>query len=282
MRDADRYKLLFGPYQMPNCKVGGWLTCEVRGRVKVCAMSNARIQWPLTRRCDGFGRPMLIVTAELARAVRFESNQAVAYWWGVSKFTVTAWRKVLDVPRANDGTHRLHSLVFAEIDTPEVREKRRQSTKRPERNAKISAAKTGRSPSAEVRAKIRAAKLGQKHTEESRRRMSEAQRRRGGNPEWARERPFTANEDAQLGKAPDPQVARQLDRTVWEVFYRRRQLAIPSFRPHRPHKPPRNWRPHEDRRLGTMPDTELALELGCEPRVVFKRRRKLGIPAYGR
>ena len=86
MDDTDRYKLLFGPYRAPRCRVGRFLNCAIRGRVKVYAISDGRIPWPLTRRADGGGRAMLIVCGDLARAVRQESNQAVAYWWSVSSF----------------------------------------------------------------------------------------------------------------------------------------------------------------------------------------------------
>jgi hypothetical protein len=36
MLDAERVKLLFGPYRMSRCRVGrSWLRCAVRGQVKV-------------------------------------------------------------------------------------------------------------------------------------------------------------------------------------------------------------------------------------------------------
>jgi hypothetical protein len=49
MKDADRYKLLHGPYRMPRCKLGGRLFCEVRGEVIVRAISDAAIPWPQIR-----------------------------------------------------------------------------------------------------------------------------------------------------------------------------------------------------------------------------------------
>jgi hypothetical protein len=33
MDDADRLRLLHAPYRPPRCRVGGWLTCAVRGRL---------------------------------------------------------------------------------------------------------------------------------------------------------------------------------------------------------------------------------------------------------
>jgi hypothetical protein len=49
------------------------------GAVEVVGFTTGPIPWPLagTKR-----RPALIVDANLARAVRRESEQAVAQWWG--------------------------------------------------------------------------------------------------------------------------------------------------------------------------------------------------------
>lgn len=43
MHDADRYRLLYGPCLPSRCRVGRWLTCRVRGRVKVGRVSDAPI-----------------------------------------------------------------------------------------------------------------------------------------------------------------------------------------------------------------------------------------------
>jgi hypothetical protein len=80
MLDIDRFKLRFGPYHSPRCKVGGWVTCAVRGRVKVTGISDAPIPWPMTRRPEGGGRAFLIVVGDLKRALRRESAQAVGHW----------------------------------------------------------------------------------------------------------------------------------------------------------------------------------------------------------
>lgn len=82
MRDADRYRLLFGPYLSPRCRIGRLLTCRVRGRVEVARISDAPIPWPATTRRAG--RPSLIVCGSLVRAVRRESELAVAHWGGVA------------------------------------------------------------------------------------------------------------------------------------------------------------------------------------------------------
>jgi hypothetical protein len=41
---------------------------------------------------QGKGARTLVVYGRLADAVRHESNQAVAYWWGVTPQTVTKWQ----------------------------------------------------------------------------------------------------------------------------------------------------------------------------------------------
>jgi hypothetical protein len=62
----------------------------------------AKIPWPAGRRRKGPRR--VVVYGDLARAVRRESAQALAYWWGVGKSTVGKWRKALGVPDNNEGT----------------------------------------------------------------------------------------------------------------------------------------------------------------------------------
>ena len=187
------------------------------------------------------------------------------------------------MPRANDGTHLLHSGHFAELcDAQDIREKLRQATQRPERNARIGAAKRGTRHTPQTKAKISRAKQGRKHTAEARRNMSAGQRRRAENLATAKGPPWTAEDEALLGTAPDEQVAIRLGRTFYQVRRRRRRLRIPSYIRHKPHAPRWAWTAEEDRLLGTMSDAALAERLGCLLLVVFRRRRKLGIPAHQR
>jgi hypothetical protein len=62
--DSERYRLLNGLYRSPKCRIGGWLKCRLRGRVKVMAISDGRVQWPMTRRAGG-GAPTLILCGDL-------------------------------------------------------------------------------------------------------------------------------------------------------------------------------------------------------------------------
>src|SRR6266700_2528761 len=109
MLPAVRFKLLFGPYRMPRCKIGRWLTCRRRGKVRVVGISDALITWPMTRPERGGGHLSLILCGDLVRAVQSESEVAVAHHWRVSKLTVWAWRKALGVGPHTAGTTRLRS-----------------------------------------------------------------------------------------------------------------------------------------------------------------------------
>jgi len=142
MTDADRFKLLYGPYRAPRVRKGDVVFCDVRGEVVVCGMSSGPIPWPVTRHKRG--RPFLIVCAGLAEAVRRESNQAVAFWWGIKPQTVTAYRKALGVPRKTEGSSRLYRDAFLESVPPEARERGIRNASSPAANAKKSAAKRGK------------------------------------------------------------------------------------------------------------------------------------------
>jgi len=50
MPNPNVYRLLFGPYRPPRCRLGRILKCEVRGEVIVCGMTDARIPWPVGKR----------------------------------------------------------------------------------------------------------------------------------------------------------------------------------------------------------------------------------------
>src|SRR5262245_29563768 len=107
MTDPDRFRLL-GTYHTPRFHYGQRALCEVRGTVVINGISNAPIPWPV---CSGIGissgRTSLVVYKDLAKAIRQESAQAVAHWWGVSVVTVSKWRRLLGVPQNNTGTLRL-------------------------------------------------------------------------------------------------------------------------------------------------------------------------------
>jgi hypothetical protein len=226
MNDADRYKLLHGPYRTPPCKLGGRLYCQARGWVVVKRISTGPISWPQTivKRSRTF-----ILCGDLVKAVQRESEIAVAHWWGVTEGTVWKWRKALGVPRANEGSSRLWRDHFNEPDRLPAREKAWAKNGDPERCAKIAAARRGKPRPAYVREAIAWANRERVVSEETRRKMSEAARRRGARPPKAG-RPWTAEEDALVREHPAAEVALRTGRTLSAVYDRRRQLGLPDGR----------------------------------------------------
>ena len=225
MDDRERFKLLHGPYRAPRCRLGKKLFCEIRGWVPVRPISAGRIPWPKTL----VGRsPAFILTGDLVKAVRRESNQAVCYWWGITGQTVTAWRRALDVPRATEGTRRLHREWFRESIPPENLAQGRRNANSAAANAKKGSATRGKPMLPHVKAALQKANKGRKLSKEHRRRLSAAHKARGSRvptamPDW------TAREEALLGSMPDEQVAKRTGRTLIAVRCRRWLLDIDGF-----------------------------------------------------
>jgi len=202
--------------------MGQVVRCQVRGKVTICGLTDAPIPWRIGKR--GRAR-MLVIYKDLAKAVRRESEIAVAHWWGVTAQSVWKWRRGLGVPATTRGTSRLRREYFEEDWADEAREKAHAKNRDPERRAKIAAAKRGRPRPKYVREAISAAQRGKRLSEETRRKMSEAHRRRGTQPPAAGPT-WTAREDAWLGKLPDAEVARRTRRTLNAVQCRRQILRI--------------------------------------------------------
>src|SRR5262249_8531946 len=141
MTDADRHRLLFGPYQAPALRPGDRATCLLRGGpVVVTGWTAARIPWPRCRALGVNGGSGLLVEGELARAVRGESATAVCFWWGVSPGTVCHWRRTLGVGRTDpEGSRRLLRAASAagaaaqrgKPLSPEQVERRRRTARGP-------------------------------------------------------------------------------------------------------------------------------------------------------
>ena len=227
MLEQERVKLLFGPYRTPKCKVGRRLRCVMRGKVTVAGLSDAPIQWPYVPQPGGNGYRSLILCGDLVRAVRRESEVAVAHWWGVSRHTVLKWRKALSVEKNTDGTRDLASRWAPErLLNEETTRKRMESLKSPERAAKIGAAKRGIPLPDHVKEAIARAKTGSKATQQTRLKVSEAHKRRGttppGIPLWTRE------EHALLGTMPDKDVAERTGRPLGAVQARRYAFGVPN------------------------------------------------------
>jgi hypothetical protein len=117
VKDADRFRLL-GKYRTPRVQIGRFVRCEIRGEVEVAGFTDGPIPWPLGKTTR---RHAIIVYGDLARAVRRESEQAVAHWWGVKPQTVWTWRKALGVGATTTGTSRLRIAYTKEPWALEVR-----------------------------------------------------------------------------------------------------------------------------------------------------------------
>lgn len=130
----DPPKLLGGPYAMPRCRVGKPLFDTIRGDLVVATITDTPIPWPfgrVSRACRGAP----ILTGDLERAVRVESNQAIQYYWGVSRWTVERWRRALGVERMNPGT----AAVWKELSASKVQSARaRRRARSPAARRKMS------------------------------------------------------------------------------------------------------------------------------------------------
>lgn len=226
MTDDERFKLLFGPYRAPTFEYGDVLFCEVRGDLVLCGLTDAPIPWPIgKKRGKGSRGRSIIVSAGLAEAVRRESSQAVAHWWGVSKYTVGLWRRALGVGPSNEGTRRLRHDYFEEPPALAGRRKSVETAGDPARRAKIGAARRGKRQPPHVGAAVAAAHRGKTASAETRRKMSETHRQRSTQPPSGG-RPWTAEEDALLRSLPPAEVVRRTGRTPRAVYARRRVLGI--------------------------------------------------------
>jgi hypothetical protein len=132
-------ELIAGSYVAPLVRVGGRLDDEIDGRTEVGGWTAAPLSWP---RRKHRGKPSLILTAELARAVRTESVEAICYWWGVRPTKVWMWRQALGVGRVTEGTRAL--LQERTGVPPEAAARGRERAASPESIAKMAASKRGR------------------------------------------------------------------------------------------------------------------------------------------
>jgi hypothetical protein len=224
MHAADRFRLL-GAYKTPRFRYGRVVRCAVRGEVEVVGLHEAPIPWPVGKR----GRAKsLVVFKGLARAVRRESEVAVAHHRGVDKQTVGKCRKALGVGRVTEGTSRRLSDHAREPAVVAGLKKAQAKSGDPARRAKLSAAMRGKKMGRRVVAALAAQRRGTRHRKESRRKMSQTHRRRGtlvpGTVVW------TPKEDALVKSLPAAEAARRTGRTLGAVWSRRRVLGLPDGR----------------------------------------------------
>jgi hypothetical protein len=219
MHDLERFRLRYGPYRAPRFRYGATVKDARKGEVTIVGLSDAPIPWPIGLK---YASRSPILYGALVRAVRRESNQAVARAWGVSGQTVTAWRKALNVPVTTDGTSALRSGHFRQIWPTRMRANSLAKVRDPDRRAKIAASKRGKPRPPHVLEALLKANLGKSASAKTRRHMSETHKRR-----WANDpRRWTADEDAMILKLTATEVAKRTGRTVTAVRNRRKRLGL--------------------------------------------------------
>ncbi len=262
-----RFKLHFGPYRTPRFKIGAVVTDELRGEVKIIGLSDAPIPWPLSFH---WRARSVVVYGALVRAIRSESAQAVAHWWGISVGTVRLIRRALGVPAINEGSKWLQRRYAR---TPEFQRNARKAWANagtPERRAIAGKARLGRRHSAAARQKIAAANRRRVVTEESRRRRSEAAKRCGAWPPAAG-RAWSAAEDELVRTLPPEHVVEQTGRTVQAVWFRRRTLGVTGTNGSA-RATARRWTPEEEKIAVSQPVPEAAKQLGRSQASIISRR----------
>jgi hypothetical protein len=110
IRNIGARRLNFGPYLVPEVKIGNELWCKVHGLQTVAGWHGPK-QWPKAK--SRGGRQRLIVCGDLLRALEEETCDTVALHWGVHRRTVANWRRALD--RANGCTTAGRLLASARM-----------------------------------------------------------------------------------------------------------------------------------------------------------------------
>ena len=231
---VDRFKLIAGPYSAPPFELGDVVTDELRGDVRITAISDGRIQWPKGRRLDQTGgHAGLVLFADLARAVRTESNLAVCHWWGITGQTVTKWRRALGVEITTAGTRKLRqehgAQEWFQAARGKAHEKSRNAKADQSRRAKIAKAKRGKKRPASVVEALRKANLGKTLSAETRAKIGKAHRNLGTIPPAAGV-PWSGEEDALFQTLSIAEVVERTGRTLVAVRMRRRKLGYPDGR----------------------------------------------------
>jgi hypothetical protein len=133
--------------------------------------TDAPIPCPLGKR--GAGCHSLIVYKGLAKALRLDSNQAIAHWWGIDPQTVTKWRRVLGIGAITEGASQLHWEYDKEPWVIEALAKAHRKVDNPERSRKFAEARRGKARRQHVLSAMYSTRRGSHHTEEARRSVLE-------------------------------------------------------------------------------------------------------------
>jgi len=272
--------LIGAPYEPPACHVGDWLDDEIDGRLQVGGWTAAPIPWPRRKKT---GRPSLILTDDLARAVRTESVDAICHWWGVRPTKVWMWRRALGVGRITDGTR---ALLQERTGVPAAAAARgRAKAAEPASRAKMAATKRGRPAHPSTKAALLFAARRRKGAVWGVK-ANAAMLRRSLPP--LHHNAWTAEEDALLlinyGRRPAAAIGVLLGRSVPAVYARALQLGIAKVRPKsrgRRIGGKKRWTAADDRLLQesyrTSTARALALQLGRTPGAVVMRAHIRGL-----
>jgi hypothetical protein len=223
MTDSERFRLLFGPYSAPRFEYGQPMDCAIRGSVIACGLSSGCIPWPVGKLHQGWRGRFLIVTGDLENAIRLESGIAIGYWWGVSEYTVSKWRRELGVGPTTEGTRRLRRDYALEPAGQEALEKAIARAREPDVRAKMGATRRGRPLHEDTYRKSVEARKGKPLTEEHRRKIRESLRQLGPLAPWMATA-WKPEEDALILRLPVEEVAQRTGRSPDAVRCRKRRL----------------------------------------------------------
>ena len=260
LKDSERYRLLFGPYEPPLVK-RGFLVDAVRGKVKFDRFTNALIPWPKIKRQGKGGSGGYALCGDLLRALEKEAAPAISHHWGVSRSTVTNWRNALDLIKNKKGrTPGAQRLVNLGVELARL----------PQSRKRIAAAARGRVLSKKHKSRLfEGIHRGWGERFEARR---AEYHRTGRFPKATKSDPWIPEEDQLLAKLPTAELVRVLGRTVTGIQARRIILNIaPCDARNRP------WKEEEIKLVGTDTDRAIAKRLGRSLASVLNMRRKVGI-----
>jgi hypothetical protein len=250
MLDADRLRLLFGPYRPPRCRVGGGpLSFRRPTRARLTARPRRRYPVRMGRGTTNRRRAKL-AARDAAIAQRFAEGRTaaeVAAEFGLSRQRChqiatqqgavapplsAAEQQILDVLRSDPSRlftrHELMSGASARAFYLAIERLRWKMGRGIVVNVKGQGYRLGNGNKARGRGdRPRSDEQRRRMREPRQRRMSEVQRRLYAEGQRPNGRPWTPAEDALLGTDSDGRIANRLGRRLDAVFRRRRRLGIP-------------------------------------------------------
>ncbi|MBI1839509.1 MAG: hypothetical protein HYR88_01485 [Verrucomicrobia bacterium] len=236
----------------------GFLVDAVRGKVRFGEFTNARIPWPKAKRHGKGGSGGFVLCGGLVRALEKEAASAVSHHWGVSRATVSNWRRALELKGRSAGAQRLVKMGAEFARLPESREK-------------IARAARGRVLSPRQRSRLmRGIQQGWKERFEARR---AAYRRTGRFPRATKSDPWVPEEEKLLASLSPAEAVRLLGRTSKSIQARRLFLDIRI----RPPAERKRWEDWEIKLLGIVSDSAVAKRLGRSMDSIRRKRHKAGI-----